>query len=288
MKKVLFLPVLIFMTAAFVCGQGFGFDSFDSFGFGDMGGMPAVNSKAKDRADDAQDKLEGRIALRFFDAITRQPLSGATVVIPNAGSFTTNNQGKIVFPKIADGSYTLTFSKSGYITTPVEFKVLLGAVDFNWYNISKEVPLPPKPPTPAPPSNYRIILEWGQRPVDLDLHFVKTGGSGDYHISYLNMKKADDGNAVLDRDDMAGYGPETITIGRMDNNASYVCYVHDYTDRNDTESTLMAQNGATIRVYSDNSLVKTIRIPSGAKGTRWDVFKIDKGVLTEVNKVIAR
>jgi hypothetical protein len=292
MKKTVCLSVLVLLAVAFAYGQGFDFDDF-----GGMGGLPvgAGSNKAMDRANDAQDKMEGRIPMRFFDAVSREPIPNAAIEIPNVGNFTTNNQGKIAFPKIADGSYTLIFKKSGYIETPIDFRVFGGAVDFNWYNVSKEIPLPPRPPVPAPTpaapavpvpaTNYRIVLEWGEKPADLDLHFVKTGGSGNYHISYSNMKQADDRNAVLDRDDRQGYGPETITIGRMDNNASYTCYVHDYTNRTNAESVQMPQAGATIRVYSDNRLAHTFKIPSGVKGNRWNVFKIERGVLTGVNTV---
>jgi len=305
MKKILILSVLV-LTAAFAYGQGFGFD-----GFGDMGGFPGGgipgggSNKAMDRANDAQDAMEGRIPMRFFDAVTRDPIPGATIEIPQVGNFTTNNQGRIVFPVIPDGNYTLTFKKSGYIETPIDFRVMLGSVINNWFNISKEIPLPPRPPAPPPPprragesapppvpatiTNLRIVLEWGERPADLDLHFVKTGGSGaGYHISYLNMKSADDGNAVLDRDDMRGYGPETITIGRVDVNATYVCYVHDFTNRNNTNSTQLAQSGATIRIYSDNRLINTFRVPTGIAGTRWNVFRIERGIISGVNTIHLR
>jgi hypothetical protein len=290
-KKIILLLIIALSAAGLVFGQGFGFDGFGDGGFPGGAGIPGVGSnKAMDKANDAQDKMEGRIPMRFFDAVSREPISAATVEIPNVGNFTTNNQGKIAFPRIPDGPYTLTFRKSGYITTPVEFRVALGAVDFSWYNISREIPPPPRPSTSvtSPDMNYRIILEWGERPADLDIHFVKRGGSSNYHISYLEMRRAEDGNAVLDRDDMSGYGPETVTIGRIETTATYTCYVHDYTNGNNTESTMMAQNGATVRVYSNNILVNTFRIPAGARGTRWDVFKIERGVLTGINTVTAR
>ena len=292
MKKIIISLVLILTGVCLVYGQGF---DFGGFGGGLPGGAGNSNlSKGMAKADDAQDAMEGRIPMRFFDAVNREPIPGATVEIPTAGSFVTNNQGKIVFPKIPDGSYTLTFRKSGYITTPIEFRVRLGQVLFNWYNISKEIPIPPRPPVPAtvsappPDTNYRIILEWGEKPNDLDLHFVKESGSNKYHISYMDMRTADDGNAVLDRDDRTGYGPETITIGKTEQTAAYTCYVHDYTNRSSTESTVMAQNGATVRVYSNNRLINTFRIPENAKGTKWNVFKIERGVVVPVNAVTAK
>jgi hypothetical protein len=300
MKKIALLLVIALPVAGLVFGQGFGFDGFGDGGFPGGGGIPGGGSnKAMDKANDAQDKMEGRIPMRFFDAVSRQPIPSATVEIPNVGSLTTNNQGKIAFPRIPDGNYTLTFRKSGYVTTPIEFRVVLGAVDFNWYNIPKEIPLPPPPPppppSPVPPplppvisTNYRIVLEWGERPADLDVHFVKTGGSGNYHISYLETRRAEDGNAVLDRDDTAGYGPETVTIGRIETNATYTCYIHDYTNGSNPESAQMSQNGATVRVYSNNRLVNTFTIPTGSRGTRWNVFKIERGVLSGINTVVAR
>jgi hypothetical protein len=269
MKKILLLAVLALFFAGLAFGQG--------MDFGGFGGPPGGPNKARDKADDAMDKMAGNIPMRFFSALDRTPIPGATVEIPNAGTFATNSQGKIVFPKIQDGNYTLIFSKEGFITSSIDFRVLLGAVDLNWFSVSPGF------------SNrdFRIVLDWGEKPADLDLHFVKTGGSRNYHISYNDSKSADDGNTVLDRDDRAGYGPETITIGKIEPNAVYTCYVHDYTNRNTASSTEMAKNGAVVRVYSMNRLVNTFRIPADGKGAKWNVFKIEKGAVIPVNTVTA-
>ena len=272
MKKTILAWLMILLAEALIFAQDFDFD-----GFGSAPGFSSSN-KAMDKANDFQDTMEGRIPLRFFNALNRAPIGGAAVSIPNVGTFTTSAEGKITFPKIPDGVYTLTFSKQGFITTDIDFRVQLGGVVFNWYNISPDIP----------GINYRIVLEWGEKPADLDLHFVKTGGSGSYHISYVDMKSAEDYNAVLDRDDRTGYGPETITIGKIDNNASYTCYVHDYTNRGKTNSTQMPQSGALVRVYSNNRLMGTYQIPAGGKGTKWNVFKIEKGVLSSVNTVVGK
>jgi hypothetical protein len=278
MKKAVLLIVTILLGAVLAYGQfdfGFGFDDFDIGG--NLPVSPALQ-KGRDKADDAMDKAAGRIPMRFYNAINRNPIAGALVEISNIGSYTTNNVGKIAFPRIPDGNYTLIFSREGFVTTPIEFRVLLGAVDLNWYSISPGIP----------DKDYRIILEWAETPADLDLHFVKTGGSGGYHISYFNMRRAEDGNAVLDRDDTSGYGPETITIGTIDTNATYTCYVHDYTNRNNGNSTQMAREGAIIRIYSQNRLMHTIRIPANGVGTIWNVFKIERGRVVIENTVVAR
>ena len=269
MRKILAIWVAMLLPVALAYSQDFDFSGFPG------GGIPGGGSnKARDKADDMQAAMEGRIPMRFFNALNRAPIPGAVIEVPVAGKFTTDQNGRIVFPKIPDGNYRLVFSKEGFITTDIDFRVQLGNVVFNWFNVSPGIP----------DKDYRIILEWNEKPADLDLHFEKASG---YHISYMNMKMAEDGNAVLDRDDRQGYGPETITIGRIDNNAVYTCWVHDYTNQSSSESTQMAQNGATVRVYSNNRLLNTFHIPTG-KGTRWNVFKIERGRLTTTNTLTAR
>ncbi|MDR0503979.1 MAG: hypothetical protein LBH16_11740 [Treponema sp.] len=279
MKKII-ISMIMLVAVTLVYGQGFDFGDMGGFGNfpggGIMGGGISTDSgKATAKSEDAVSKLDGNIALRFFSAIDRSPIPGASVQITNVGNFTTDHRGRIEFPSIQDGNYLMTVRKAGFIETPITLRVVLGFVDFNWFNISPVIP----------DKDYRIVLEWGERPQDLDLHFVKSGG---YHISYYNMKRAEDGNAVLDRDDMTGYGPETITIGKIDRNAVYECYVHDYTNGNNTSSNQLSRSGATIRVYSQNALLKSFFIPSGGRGTRWNVFKIERGALVDVNNVAPR
>ena len=275
MKKTIFVAVLLFAGTALIFGQ-----NFDGFGE-----LPKLNQtvnptlqKGLDKTNDAQDKAGGLVPMRFFNALDRKPIPGASVEIPNVGTFTTTSEGKIAFPKIPDGNYTLIFTREGFITTPIDFRILLGAVDINWYNISPGF------------SNrdYRIVLEWAEKPADLDIHFEKTSGSNKYHIAYHATRSAEDGNTVLDRDDTSGYGPETITVGKIDIKGSYVCWVHDYTNRNNASSTQMAKEGAIVRVYSQNRLMHTFRIPANGTGVKWNVFKIEKGSVTPVNTVTAK
>ena len=272
MKKASIAIAIILLGAVFAYSQDFGFGGGLP---GGMGGGPAGNpqmEKGLAKADDAQDKMEGLIPMRFYNAVNRAPIADGLVDIPGAGTFTTNSAGRIAFPKIPDGTHTLTFSKNGFITTDIEFRVLLGAVDLNWYSISPGIPN----------KDYRIVLDWAENPKDLDLHFEKTKG---YHISYLDMRQAEDGNAILDRDDRQGYGPETITIGKIDTTAVYTCYVIDYLNRNNANSNQMAKEGAIVRVYSQNKLLDSFRIPANGIGPKWTVFKIDKGRLVGVNTV---
>jgi len=273
MKKLFLIAFLFIFSVFCVFSQNFDFGDIG----GISGGLPgnAEANKAIDKANDAVDKLNGLIPMRFFNALDRKPISGGSVEIPNVGTLTTNNAGKITFPQIPDGNYTLVFSKEGFITTNIDFRVILGNVDFNWFNISPVLPN----------KDYRIVLEWNEKPEDLDLHFEKVNG---YHISFTNMKRAEDGNAILDRDDRQSYGPETITIGKIDPNATYKCWVHDWTNQNNTKSTAMTKQGVVVRVYSQNRLLQTFRIPATGAGTKWNVFRIERGALVVDNTVSAK
>jgi len=209
-------------------------------------------------------KMDGLIPLRFINALDGKPVNGAQVDVNGIGTFTTDSLGIIIFPEQEDGFYTLDFSKQGFITSKIEFEVKLNNVFTNNISVS-----------PLLKDDYmRIVLDWGQRPSDLDLHLEKDGG---YHISFRNMRSADDGSVLLDHDALNGFGPETITITKTDLRSTYRLYVHDYTNGSSSSSTELARSGAVIRVYGRNGLLRTFYVPSNLRGTKWDVFKIVNG-----------
>jgi uncharacterized protein YfaP (DUF2135 family) len=133
-----------------------------------------------------------------------------------------------------------------------------------------------------PDKDFRMVLDWGEQPSDLDLHFEKTGG---YHISYRNTRTASDGAAVLDRDDTSGYGPETITVAKADQRSEYSLYVIDYSNRNSSSSSALSRSGAAIRIYSQNRLLNSFSVPANASGTKWNVFKITNNQIVPVNTI---
>jgi len=209
-------------------------------------------------------KMDGLIPLRFVNALDGKPVDGAKVDVNGIGAFTTDAQGIISFPEQEDGFYTLEFSKQGFITSKIEFEVKLNNVFTNNISVS-----------PLLKGDYmRIVLDWGQRPGDLDLHLEKDGS---YHISYQNMHSADDGSVLLDHDARNGFGPETITLMETDLRSTYRLYVHDYSNGSSSSSTELARSGAIIRVYGRNGLLRAFYVPANLRGTRWDVFKIVNG-----------
>jgi len=64
MKKAIILVVFL-LAAGLVFGQGMDFGGFGSFPGGG-------SNKARDKANDAMDKMNGNIPMRFFNALDRK------------------------------------------------------------------------------------------------------------------------------------------------------------------------------------------------------------------------
>ncbi|MDR1908669.1 MAG: hypothetical protein LBQ35_02010 [Spirochaetaceae bacterium] len=261
MKLLLPVPVLLAVLVAVAAyGQEPGFPAPG----GGRGGSDAMI-----KSDMALMAMDGSIPLRFANALDGRGIPDALVTVDGLGTYATDYRGIAVLPRIADGTYALTFSKEGFITTPVEFRVQLGAVVYNWYSVS-----------PGLEGNaYRFVLDWGERPSDLDMHLERRGG---YHISYGNMRSSADGSVTLDRDDRDGYGPETITLGEAELEGVYEVYVVDYSNLNSPGSTALSRSGAVLRVYREDRLIHSFTVPQGA-GVRWNVFRIERNQISAIN-----
>jgi uncharacterized protein YfaP (DUF2135 family) len=91
--------------------------------------------------------------------------------------------------------------------------------------------------------------------------------------------------ARLDRDAMKGYGPETITIKNVDDNAEYLCFVHDFSNKNDPKSKALSKARARILVYGEGQLLHIYEIDEVQKGNNWNVFRLVKGKFVTENEV---
>ena len=230
--------------------------------------------KFKDKFDDVFEEEEsGNLTLRFFNALSGDPVGGATVTIKNIGDFETDEDGKIRFPvPEEDGILQVHFECAKYITSDFKAEVIAGTFFFNRFSVSPMLDL----------KDVRIILDWDQSPADLDVHFIKENG---YHISYRNTKILIDGRGELDRDDMDGYGPETITVRDIDDFATYDFVIHDYTNKSNSASTSLSRSKANVKVYGEGKLLYIFQIPQGVKGNKWSVFQIKEGQFIEINRV---
>ena len=182
----------------------------------------------------------------------------------------TSANGSYYFSGVPAGQYTLELSKTGVITNYTS-AICIGNQSTPNQNgtISPEIDA----------SEIRIILTWGAIPTDLDSHLTGPAGSTDrFHVYYGNSTY---GGINLDVDDVSSYGPETITIPEV-TGGLYRYYVHDYSNRNSTSSTGLAQSGARVVVFYGNSIVGTYDVPN-VPGTLWAVFEVDNYEIIPTN-----
>ncbi len=226
----------------------------------------------KNKFDDVFEEDENEnLTLRFFNALNGDVIPNALVQIEGFGEFNSDEEGKVRFPiPENDGFLLVHFECDKFITSDFKVEVIAGTLFFNRISVSPELDL----------KHLRIVLDWDAAPKDLDAHFIKTGG---YHISYRHTRILADGSGELDRDDMDGYGPETITIRDIDDLAEYEYFIHDYTNKTNTSSAALSRSKATVKVYGEGKLLYVFQIPQSRKGTKWSVFKLMQGQFIESN-----
>jgi len=232
-----------------------------------------TRDKFKNKFDDVFEEEENEnLTLRFFNALTGDPIDGANVSIQDMDDYTTDEEGKIRFPITEDGFLLVHFECDKYITSDFKVEVIAGTLFYNRMSVSPVLDL----------KDIRIVLDWDQSPKDLDAHFIKENG---YHISYRNTRSLSDGTGELDRDDMDGYGPETITVRDIDDLATYDFVVHDYSNKGDENSSALSRSKANVKVYGEGRLLYVFQVPQGNKGCKWAVFQISEGQFIETNQI---
>ncbi|BDX37867.1 hypothetical protein CYCD_12220 [Tenuifilaceae bacterium CYCD] len=235
-----------------------------------------INLKSVAQIEKGRQTLEDVIAeqeqdiytLRFFNALTGEPVQGGEVMIENVGTFETDSAGRVLFPKQPDGLYKTIFKMNGYITAVYEVDIVAETIFKNRLVVSPVMDI----------SQFRVVLDWDQQPLDLDAHLVKANS---YHISFRNTRVLADGSGMLDRDDMDGYGPETITIERIDADGEYGFYVYNYSAHEKPGSPSLSVSKATVWVYSGNRLLKSYQVPDSLTDKTWSVFKVINGQIVD-------
>ena len=212
------------------------------------------------------------LPLQFFNALNGTPIKGAKVVMTGIGSFNTDGEGKIQFeiPEDPFAQIPVSVRMKGFTDTDFTLEMQAGTLFLNRFSISPTIPL----------EHIRVVLDWGENPRDLDAHLEKKNG---YHISYRKMKKASDGVALLDRDDINSFGPETITVTSIDYNGEYDYYIHDYSNRNRNNLDKLSKSQAEVKVYGKGRLLHHFKVPQNKKGQTWKVFKIKNAKVVPVN-----
>ncbi len=206
--------------------------------------------------------LQGEIV----NATTNRPLEGAEIRI--VGTPLSAKSG-------ADGRFRLTEAPSGPV--PIE----ISAANFSTDQLERELVSGKETPlrvalSPGMKSGQiRLVLTWAKQPADLDAHLEgPLPESKRFHIYFQEKGDLKSREFVnLDVDDRDGEGPETITVlGVLP--GVYHYFVHDYTNRDATESQSLARSGAEVKVYQGGQTYR-FQVNSGAAGTTWNVCDIE-------------
>ncbi|HEY6952865.1 MAG TPA: hypothetical protein VI758_10690 [Bacteroidota bacterium] len=234
------------------------------------------NKLLEQKKDDVFEEMERKnLALRFYNAVNGSEIPGAIVTVNN-GEYTTDAEGKILFPTPGgDGVYPVSFRAEKYVPVDFNIEIMAGTIFFNRFSVSPLLDV----------KFLRVVLDWDASPPDLDAHLVKEGA---YHLSFRNMRTAEDGSGQLDHDATNGYGPETITLKEVSPTARYTFFVHNYSDGNTSSTQNLSRSKGTVKVFGDGRLLKIFEIPRNAAGNYWQVFRIANGGIIELNKVADR
>lgn len=214
---------------------------------------------------------EHKCFLKFVDAKSGVAVVNADVQIESLGNFLSDSLGRVYITKPKSGNYKFHFTKSGYVSADYEFEIMGSLAVSNHFSVCPY----------GHSSTFYFVLDWDKSPADLDIHLLKTNG---YHVNFRNPKIVTEEVALLVKDGFHGYGPETITLNKIDKNATYVCYIHDFTHQYSKRSFALSYSRAIVRVYSDNQLVYTYKVPSFHVGNKWTVFQIKKGTFNTLNR----
>ncbi len=131
------------------------------------------------------------------------------------------------------------------------------------------------------PDAIEIVLTWGASPKDLDSHLVGPVASSEnrFHLYYGKRDIGDAGTdswqADLDYDDGSAFGPEVITIRQLVP-GTYYFYVYDFSDGGLSNSSVLSNSGAKVRVYRGNEItpINEFTVRPNQVGTYWNVFKL--------------
>jgi len=223
---------------------------------------------------------KGTVSGSVIDSLTGEPVYGAAVSIKSSNSdsqfqpmeLTTDDYG-IYTAELPAGYYTVDINVIGYSKLSVPVIVIGGQTVDNQNGALTPI---------LEAGQLRIVLTWGEKPLDLDSHLTGPSAEGKpFHI-YYNHKTSDYNGEImadLDWDDTTSYGPETTTIYNAVD-GTYSFYIHDYSNRESENCTALANSGAKVQVYEGDSLIAEYNVPTSLVGTAWHVFDFTAGEIS--------
>lgn len=188
----------------------------------------------------------------------------------------------------ASGSFAVVVGEAGYVTSA---SLTYTANILNGDTIQL---------VPESVGEYSSLISWNQsvegaETVDFDSHMLIFDGATKLGETYYpsEHKVFTDSNTVvtLDHDDTSGQynGNETTTINPYYNNYKYVFVVLDFSHKSapsSAELTNAARNLTCQYVVGSSAVaVRTSDATVEAQGQYWEVFEINNGVVTVINKI---
>lgn len=228
----------------------------------------------------SQAELDNRTVLIFKDAETNAPITDLSVTLKIKKSadstvqaeFKSDAKGIVSFDMgvlegIDNSQMYILAKKEGYITYFDAVDIMIGTIYRNSFALTKDLPI----------DKMRFVLSWSNSPEDLDLHLVgKNLRSGEFHVSYRDKKDIPN-LAKLDRDDRDGYGPETITLDKVEKHGEYQLFVRNYSRESNIRSS------AVVHIYANGKLDKMLRLtPTNKQNVEVMIVKDQK--ITYTNK----
>ncbi len=194
---------------------------------------------------------------------------GATIA-----TTTTDSNGVYGFGNISAGNYTVRAEAPDLLTSE-------RPITYNGGTVQIGTALS----APVPTGQFRAVLSWGERPIDLDAHLFLPPTTP-YHIYYLRKGSLTScPNAALDFDDTSSFGPETTTIVSGFQGAYQYAVFNYGGDSNFNES------NAFVEVFDSTGRIGGFRPPAGENQRWWHVFTVayDSGgnkTVTPVNQLV--
>jgi hypothetical protein len=107
----------------------------------------------------------------------------------------------------------------------------------------------------------------------------------EYHVWFRNNEDTKGNQLVGQSDPPHGYGPETITIGSIEEGI-YKFYATDYSNcyTGKTSSKDLSDSDACVRVYTETGLSQVLHVPCNSEGVIWEVFEIRNKIIVPIQR----
>ena len=198
----------------------------------------------------------GSMSGKVVDSQTGDPIDGALVKLTGTNTYqaTSTSTGEYSFSYVAPGIYQATAEKEGFSSQQKEVEIGGEVVELDFI-LSRSLA----------DNQFRIVLEWGDTPRDIDLHLKTVNGD---HIYWSNMGSGtSDPFIVLDIDDRNGNGPETITVNVFQ---AFSIWVQNF-----SEEVGFDQSNARVTFYGQSGQLAAYSVPTTGSGDWWHVFDVN-------------